>query len=159
MEHSQIIVDKPDGDMIAERATTITPQRYRIVPYWPMGFLALFLVAVLGLVLPALSADPGRGRVFLCLAPFVAIYVAWLISEFKVITVDATGVHVRDGWRTTSDLAWEAIVKLSGQAFYGYSLCAGQGTCIALPGGPMGQEIMSIARRVRPDLGEPIAEP
>ena len=33
MEHSQIIVDKPDGDMIAERATTITPQRYRIVPY------------------------------------------------------------------------------------------------------------------------------
>ena len=155
----QIIVDKPDGDIIAARSAAITPQRYRIVPYWPIGFLALFLVAVLGLVLPGLAADPGRGMWLLCLAPFVAVYIAWLISEFKVLTVDAAGLHMRDGWRTASDLAWESIVKLSGQAFYGYSLCTSQGTCIALPGGPMGQEIVSIARRVRPDLWEHFAAP
>ena len=154
MERNQLIIDNLDGNVIAGQVATITPQRYRIVPYWPIGFLALFLAAVLCPVLPTLAADPGRGRGLMCLTPFVAIYLAWLVSEFKVITVDATGLHVRDGWRTASDLAWETIVKLEGQAFYGYKFCDGQGTCIALPGGSAGQEIMNIARRVRPDLWE-----
>ena len=134
----QVRADEPDAATIAARAATIAPQRYRIVPYWPIGFLALVLTAVLCPVLPTLAADPRRGVALMCLAPFVAIYIAWLVSEFKVITVDAQCLHVRDGWRTASDIAWEAIVKLRGQAFYGYSLCASQGRCIALPGGPDG---------------------
>ena len=154
MERNQLIIDNLDGNVIAGQVATITPQRYRIVPYWPIGFLALFLAAVLCPVLPTLAADPGRGRGLMCLTPFVASYLAWLVSEFKVITVDATGLLVRDGWRTASDLAWAAIVKLRGQAFFGYSLCTGQGKCISLPGGPAGEEILSIARHVRPDLWE-----
>jgi hypothetical protein len=149
-----VMAEQPDANLIAARAATITPQRYRVVPYWPIGFLALVLTAVLSPVLPMLAADPSRGLALLCPAPFVAIYMAWLVSAFKVITVDAQGLHVRDGWRTASDLAWETLVELRGQAFYGYSLCAGQGRCIALPGGAAGQEILDTARRVRPDLWE-----
>ncbi len=149
-----VMADQPDANSIAARAATITPQRYRIVPYWPIAFLALFLAAVLCPVLPAMAGEPGRGIGLGCLAPFLVIYVAWLVSAFKVITVDAQGLHVRDGWRTASDLAWETLVELRGQAFYGYSLCAGQGRCIALPGGAAGQEILDTARRVRPDLWE-----
>lgn len=159
MERNHITADHPDGDTIAARAATITPQRYRITPYWAIGFLGLFLAAVLCPVLPMLPAEPRRGMGLACLAPFVAIYLAWLISEFKVITVDAAGLHVRDGWRTATDLSWEAIAKLHGQTFYGFSLGDGRGTRIALPGGAAGQEIMSVARRVRPDLWEHIAEP
>lgn len=139
--HVLVMADQPDTNLIAVRAATITPQHYRIVPYWPIGFLALVLAAVLGPVLPGLAAEPSRGLALLCPAPFIAIYVAWLVSEFKVITVDAQGLRVRDGWRTASDLAWETIVELRGQ-----------GRCIALPGGAAGQEIMDTARRVRPDL-------
>ena len=149
-----VMADQPDANLIAARAATITPQHYRIVPTWPIGFLALVLAAILCPVLPGLATDPRRGLALLCPAPFIAIYVAWLVSEFKVMTVDAQGLHVRDGWRTALDLAWEAVVELRGQAFYGYSLCAGQGRCIALPGGAAGQEILSTARRVRPDLWE-----
>jgi hypothetical protein len=139
-------------ETIAARAATITPQRYRTVPTWPIAFLALFLVAVLSPVLPALAADPRRGLGLVCLTPFVAIYLAWLVSQFKVLTVDATGLRVRDGWRTATDLSWEAIAGLRGQAFYGYSLCGSHGKCIALPNGAAGQEILDIARHVRPDL-------
>ena len=146
------------AEAIAARAATIAPQRYRIVPYWPIAFLALFLAAVLCPVLPVLAADPRRGIGLACLAPFVAIYLAWLVSEFKVMTVDATGLHVRDGWRTTTDLPWEAMVKLRGQSFYGYSLCGSQGTCIALPNGAAGEAIIDVARGVRPDLWEHSSE-
>jgi hypothetical protein len=159
------VPDDPDApaattaEAIAARAATIAPQRYRIAPYWAIAVMALCLAPLLGPMWPKPEAGLKGWVGVLCLVPIVAFFFVWLLTEFKVITVDATGLHVLDGWRTPSDLPWETMAALDGPAYYGYSLNDARGKRIAIPSGPTGLAILGVARRVRPDLWQPFAGP